>query len=406
MTIGVGGKTIEEALNGLSNMTSDIVGVPKAEFEQRLAKLQQTMQAKGAKAIYLHAGTNLYYFTGLHWGASERMTAAIIPATGEIQYIAPGFEVDTLKDYWLMEAPVHCWEEHESPYQVAHDILSEMGVRGGDRVLVDDVTPFFTFDGLLQANPNVEFQNAQPFTVAIRARKTKTEIALLQRAHEMTLEVHKAAASILRPGIATGEVVKFIDDAHRKVGASAGSYFCIVLFGVATSFPHGVKDPQTLNDGDWVLVDTGCLLQGYNSDITRSYCFGDPNEELRAAWEHEKAAQLAGFAAAKLGDPCEVCDAAARASLEANGYGPGYAVPGLPHRTGHGCGLDIHEAPNLVRGESTPLDVGMVFSCEPMLVVPDKFGIRLEDHFYMSESEPVWFTQPSKSIDDPFGNEA
>ena len=403
MTIGVGGKSIEEALASLSNMSTDITSVSKAEFERRLAKLQSVMQTKGTKAIYLHAGTNLYYFTGLRWGASERMTAAIVPAEGEIQYVAPGFEVDTLRDYWMIEGPIHCWQEHESPYELTNKILSELGVGKGDRVQVDEVTPFCTFDGIVQANPNVEFQNAQRMTVSIRSRKSETEIALLQRAHEMTLEVHKAAASILRPGITTGEVVKFIDDAHRKVGASAGSYFCIVLFGVATSFPHGVKDPQTLNEGDWVLIDTGCLLDGYNSDITRSYCFGEPNEELRKAWEHEKSAQLAGFAAAKLGEPCEVCDAAARASLEANGYGPGYAVPGLPHRTGHGCGLDIHEAPNLVKGEKTPLDVGMVFSCEPMLVVPEKFGIRLEDHFYMSESGPAWFTQPSKSIDDPFG---
>lgn len=403
MTIGVGGKSIDEVLANFSDMTSGVTGVSEAEFQQRLAKLQQALRAKGAKAIYLHAGTNLYYFTGLRWGASERMTAAIVPAEGEIQYVAPGFEVDTLRDYWMMEGPIHCWEEHESPYELTNQIFGELGIGKGDLVQVDEITPFFTFDGMVQANPNVEFQNAQRITVSIRSRKSAAEIALLQRAHEMTLEVHKAAASILRPGITTGEVVKFIDDAHRKVGASAGSYFCIVLFGVATSFPHGVKDPQTLEEGDWVLIDTGCLLHGYNSDITRSYCFGEPNEELRAAWEHEKAAQLAGFAAAKLGQPCEVCDAGARASLEGHGYGPGYAVPGLPHRTGHGCGLDIHEAPNLVKGETTPLDVGMVFSCEPMLVVPDKFGIRLEDHFYMSESGPVWFTQPSKSIDDPFG---
>jgi Xaa-Pro dipeptidase len=222
----------------------------------------------------------------------------------------------------------------------------------------------------------------------------------------MTLEVHRAAASMLKPGIVTTEVVEFIDEAHRKVGAPAGSFFCIVLFGVATSFPHGVKDPQTLKENDWVLIDTGCLLDGYNSDITRSFAFGDPTERHREIWNVEKAAQIAAFDAAKLGDACEVCDQAARDVISAAGYGPDYQLPGLPHRTGHGCGLNIHEGPYLVRGETTLLEPGMVFSNEPMMVMPGEFGVRLEDHFYMADDGPVWFTQPSHSIDDPFGLEA
>jgi Xaa-Pro dipeptidase len=240
----------------------------------------------------------------------------------------------------------------------------------------------------------------------MRARKSVAEIALIQRAHEMTMEVHKAAASILEVGITTSEVVEFIDQAHQAVGAADGSYFCIVLFGVATSFPHGVKDPQTLAKDDWVLIDTGCVLEGYISDTTRSFCFGDPSEAHRTAWAAEKAAELAAFEAAQLGQPCEAADTAARKSLISSGYGPDYQLPGCPHRTGHGCGLDIHEAPNLVRGEQTILDIGMVFSDEPMLVIPGEFGVRLEDHFHMTSEGPKWFTQPSHSIDDPFGLEA
>ena len=208
---------------------------------------------------------------------------------------------------------------------------------------------------------------------------------------------------MLHEGVTTGQVVDFIDRAHQKVGADAGSYFCIVLFDVATSFPHGVKEPQTLKNNDWVLIDTGCWLDGYNSDITRSFCFGKPTQAHRVAWEAEKAAQIAAFDAAVPGQACQECDAAARASLQAAGYGPDYQLPGLPHRTGHGCGLDIHEGPNLVRGEMTPLESGMVFSSEPMLVIPDQFGVRLEDHFYMTDSGARWFTAPSHSIDDPFG---
>jgi Xaa-Pro dipeptidase len=227
----------------------------------------------------------------------------------------------------------------------------------------------------------------------------------MQRAKDMTLEVHKAAASMLREGIVTTEVDAFIHEAHKKVGSS-GSYFCIVLFGPASAFPHGVKEPQTLKNGDMVLIDTGCQVHGYISDITRTYVFGEPSEHQRAVWNAEKAAQAAAFAAAQPGVPCREVDIAARRSLVASGFGPDYDLPGLPHRTGHGIGLDIHEWPYLVGSDTTPLAEGMCFSNEPMICVPGEFGIRLEDHFYMTATGPKWFTQPSHSIEDPFGLQA
>ena len=401
-TVGVGGKTTEQAMGELSDMTNGVPRIAVEEFSQRLRRLQQSMKEQNVGAVYLHAGTNLYYFTGLKWSASERMVAAIVPAEGEIVYIAPKFELDTLRDYWKLSAEIVAWEEHECPYALLGKTLKSMGAAEKE-LLLDESTPFFTVHGIQSANPTLKLGHAQPLTQALRSRKSQAEIDLIRRAHEMTLSVHAAAASILKPGITTSEVVEFIDKAHRKVGAPAGSYFCIVLFDVGTSFPHGVKDSQTLRENDWVLIDTGCLLDGYNSDITRSFCFGEPTDAHRVAWDAEKAAQIAAFDAAKIGAPCEVCDNAARASLEGAGYGPDYDLPGLPHRTGHGCGLDIHEGPNLVRGEKTPLDVGMVFSSEPMLVIPDQFGVRLEDHFFMTESGPEWFTQPSHTIEDPFG---
>lgn len=402
MTTGVGGVSQSDALGRLEDMTSGVNPISKQEFESRIKRLQSLLKQQGVRAIYLHAGTNLYYFTGLHWSPSERMVAAVIPDEGDIQYIAPNFEQDTLRDYWLIEAKIHGWHEHESPYQLFKVVLAKLGIADG-KVLLDESTPYFIVTGLQAANPEIEFGLAQPVTQSLRARKSESEIALIQRAHEMTMEVHKAAASILEIGITTTEVVEFIDKAHQAVGAADGSYFCIVLFGVATSFPHGVKEPQTLVQDDWVLIDTGCVLQGYISDTTRSFCFGEASNEHRTAWTAEKAAQLAAFGAAQLGQPCEAADSAARASLVSSGYGPDYQLPGLPHRTGHGCGLDIHEGPNLVRGEATPLEFGMVFSDEPMLVLPGKFGVRLEDHFYMTSEGPNWFTQPSHSIDDPFG---
>lgn len=367
MTIGVGGKTRDEAMDGLTNMTQDIAAIPESEFRQRLSDLQQRMRDENVKAAYLHASTNLYYFTGLRWSPSERMTAAIVPAEGDLIYVAPNFEQGTLRDYWQIEAEIEPWQEHESPFELVGSILNRFDAANG-LVVLDEMTPFFIFDGLRVAIPKADFQHAQPITQAIRSRKSPLEIQIIGRAHEMTLEVVKAAASILRPGISTAEVTEFIDDAHRKVGAS-GSYFCIVLFGVASTFPHGVKDPQILQSEDWVLIDTGCLLHGYNSDITRSFCYGPPSDEQRRIWDAEKRAQLAAYSAAKIGEPCEVCDDAARKSLEASGYGPDYLLPGLPTRSGHGCGLDIHEGPNLVRGEQTKLATGMVFSCEPMIVV-------------------------------------
>jgi len=210
----------------------------------------------------------------------------------------------------------------------------------------------------------------------------------------------------LRKGISTHEVTEFIHEAHKKVGAPKGSYFCIVLFGEDTAYPHGVSNPKALDDADMVLIDTGCQLQGYNSDITRSYVFGAPTPRDREVWNQEKASQAEGFKAAVLGAHCGTVDDAARGYLIEQGYGPGYQTPGLAHRTGHGIGLDIHEWPYLVSSDKTPLDVGMCFSNEPMISIPGEFGIRLEDHFYMTEAGPKWFTEPSHSIDDPFGYQA
>ncbi len=403
MTIGVGGVSLQEALASLEDMAAGIDSIPEPEYHARLSKLQRLMLSQNIDFVYLHAGTNLYYFTGLKWSPSERMVAAIVPAAGDICYIAPRFELDTIRDFWLIPAEICAWEEHESPYILAANIFNG-NPQQHPVVLLDEVTPHFIFSGLQRENPNVTFGHAQPLTQSCRSRKTAAEIAIIRRAHEMTLCVHQAAASILKPGIATTEVEKFINKAHQAVGA-AGSSFCIVLFGVATSFPHGVKNPQTLMERDWVLVDTGCLLHGYHSDITRSYAFGEPTPDQRHAWNTERDAQIAAFDAAQPGQPCENPDSAARKVLEAAGFGPDYQLPGLPHRTGHGCGLDIHEGPNLVRGEQTLLELGMVFSNEPMLVLPDRFGVRLEDHFFMTDSGPEWLTQPAASVDDPFGLE-
>ena len=402
MTIGVGGSTAKDELDKLTNMTQNVQPITEAEFELRITKAQAIMAKNNIAATYINAGTNLYYFTGTRWYASERMVGAIIPQQGEIKYITPFFEVNTLNQYMTIKGEIKGWQEHESPYQLFKQTLAEMNISSG-QIAIDESTAFFIADGIKKAAPEFSLIDAKSITAGCRAEKSDHEIALLQQAKDMTIAVHKAVARILRVGISTQEVTNFIDQAHRKVGATAGSYFCIVLFGEDSSYPHGVKSPKNLEENDIVLIDTGCQVEGYNSDITRTYVFGEPNQRQRDMWQVEKLAQKAAFDAANIGIACGDVDVAARNYLASQNMGPDYETPGCPHRTGHGIGLDIHEWPYLVRSDRTPLAKGMCFSNEPMLVLPGEFGVRLEDHFYMTESGAKWFTEPSYSIDDPFG---
>ncbi len=334
MTIGVGGKSQEEALASLHNMTAGATPIGEAEYRARIAKAQAHMRANKIDAVYLNGGSSLLYFTGVHWHPSERMVGAVLPASGHLEYIAPKFEEGTLNDFMVVNGAVSCWEEHESPTQLFIRMLDRVCASGTARVGIDESTPFFLFDKMRRLGNRFEFVDAKDVTAHCRMRKSPAEIALMQRAKDMTLEVHKAAASILHEGITTTEVTAFIEQAHRKVGA-AGSIFCIVLFGPATAFPHGVKDPQTLKQNDVVLIDTGCKVHDYLSDITRTYVFGDPDERQRKFWDIEKEAQAAAFAAARLGVACGEPDRAARRVLTGHGLRLQAARPAAPHRPWH-----------------------------------------------------------------------
>lgn len=403
MNNGIGGSTAQQELSFLKDMTRDFKAPTLSEFEARIANAQRLMKENNIDALYLNAGTNLMYFTGTKWHASERLVGGVLTKDGSLTYIAPWFEESTLLEFMVVKASVATWHEHESPTNLLLSILID---KHAIRLAIDESTPFFLVDGLIndakRENVDLSLVNSKPVTAGCRMCKSTTELALMQQANNMTMEVHKAAARILKPGISTQEVLEFINQAHKAVGAK-GSSFCIVLFGEATAYPHGVKAPQYLKTNDMVLIDTGCQLHGYNSDITRSYIFGEATSKQRQTWLDEKNAQLAGFSAAKNDVPCEDVDIAARAYLTKQGFGPQYNVPGLPHRTGHGCGLDIHEWPYLVKGDKTPLATGMCFSNEPMICIYGEFGVRLEDHFYMTNNGPQWFTQPAHSIDNPFG---
>ena len=410
MTKGVGGLNTAQALDQLHDMTQDITPISVSEYRQRLHNVQRLMKDRGIDALFTPPGSNLLYFTGINWRCSERLTGVVISAQGELAYIIPHFELDSFQKYIHLPGEIITWQEHENPFErVISKINNEDFVK---KSLLSDTTnlnialcgscPFTFVNQFVNCHDEINFICADEITQALRQIKSPAELALIKRAMEMTLVVQKAAASILYEGISSKEVVDFIDKAHKKVGAS-GSYFCLVLFAEASALPHGIKGWQALKANDMVLIDTGCKLMGYTSDITRSYVFGMPNQVQREVWQAEKETQAAAFNAAQVANSCEYVDQWARKKLAEYGFSQGYTLPGLPHRTGHGIGLDIHESPYLVGGDKTALTPGMCFSNEPTICIPGEFGVRLEDHFYISDTGPKWFTSPSPSIDDPFG---
>ena len=399
MASGIGGSTIEAELAGLAPPPGRPPVLPPAEYARRQQRAREIMTDKGIAAVLINAGASLRYFTGLSWGATERLVAMVLTGDGPPLMICPAFEEGSLRAGLAIEADIILWQEHENPFAV---LTRELDRRGIGALALDPALPFGAFDSLRQTAPDYALTNASALIDHCRSRKSPAELALIKYAMTLTLGVHKAAARILRAGITTGEVKRFIDQAHRACGADNGSSFCAVQFATASAYPHGLPGEQVLADGDLVLIDTGCQINGYNSDITRTYVYGMPSPELSRIWAIEKQAQAAAFAAVKPGIACEDIDRAARQVLTDHGLGPDYHLPGLPHRTGHGIGLSIHEGPYLVRGDKTPLAPGMCFSNEPMIVMPDQFGIRLEDHFYVTETGAEWFTPPQMAIDRPF----
>lgn len=400
MTLGVGGSTMDLQLAGLSPRPGRPPAIAVAEYEARLERARVLTAALGADALLVGAGASLRYFTGVPWGATERLVALLLPRQGRPIMVCPAFELGSLRADLKIEADIRLWQEHESPAVLVGQALAEIGA---DVLALDPAAPFSLFSALDKAAPSLRALDAAPVIDGCRGLKSSAELALMRYAKAITLDVHRRAAAMLAPGMAASAVKRFIDAAHRAAGADGGSTFCAVQFDRATAYPHGLPGDQALGEGELVLIDTGCQVEGYNADITRTYVFGEPGDEHRRIWDIEHEAQAAAFAAVRPGVPCEAIDTAARQVLERHGLGPDYALPGLPHRTGHGIGLSIHEGPYLVRGDTTPLAPGMCFSNEPMIVIPDRFGVRLEDHFHVTEDGAAWFTQPSPSIDAPFG---
>ena len=332
-------------------------------------------------------------------GLSERTFGVVIPVNGELAYVSPAFEEDRARELTRFTNDVRVWQEDESPFKLIADILRDRGIATG-KVGFEERLRFFIADGVRHAAPQLEFVLATPVTAGCRMIKSPAELALMQRANDITIEAYKATFPSLRDGMTQREFGRLISAAMTRLGGTGGG--ALVLFGVSSAFPHGTTKPAALKEGDVVLIDGGCEVEGYASDITRTTTLGKASQRVKDIWEVEKRAQAAAFNAAQVGVPCEDVDAAARKVITAAGFGPDYKLPGTPHRTGHGIGMDGHEWTNFVRGNKTPIAPGMCFSDEPSIIVPNTYGIRLEDCLFITEQGPRWFTQPSPSIDQPF----
>ncbi|OLP57450.1 X-Pro dipeptidase [Rhizobium rhizosphaerae] len=369
--------------------------ITDAERLERLTRLRAAMETAGVTGLLLGSTDNLRYFTGLVWHGSERLLGALVTAQ-DLVYIVPGFEESKVETLQHLPGRTALWQEEESPAALVARLLGGQGL-----LAIDDAMPLFFYHALASVLSPERLVNAGPLMRPLRRIKSQAEIDILHYAMGLTLEVHKRAHAILTPGIRASDVVRFIDEQHRALAGHA-STFCIVSFGQATALPHGAEGEQVLEKGDVILVDTGTRIDGYHSDLTRTYVLDGPDTDFAAHFAIERAAQQAVFDAARLGAPMQALDAAARAVLAEKGLGPDYRLPGLPHRAGHGIGLEIHEEPYVVRGNETLLEPGMCFSNEPMIVFPGRYGIRLEDHIYMTEAGPAWFTPPQESPIEPF----
>jgi len=368
------------------------------ERRARIEKARRLMTENGIAAMFLEGGTSMFYYTGVRWGNSERTFGVVIPAKGEPAWVTPGFEEQRARELIKFSNDVRVWQEDESPYEVIAGILRDRGAANG-KVGFEERVRFFIFDGVRQRLSSAQYVSATPVTAGCRMIKSPAEIALMQRANDITLEAIGSAFKSVKEGMTNQDLAATVAATTRKLGGNADG--ALVIFGKYTAFPHGSVQPQKLREGDVVLIDAGCTVEGYTSDITRTSVFGKPTQRQRDVWALEKRAQNAAFAAAKVGATCESVDAAARKVITDAGFGPGYKVPGLPHRTGHGIGLDGHEWTNFVKGNTTKIQPGMCFSDEPMIAIYGEFGIRHEDCLHITETGPKFFSKQSESIEAP-----
>ncbi|RUO80799.1 peptidase [Idiomarina tyrosinivorans] len=388
------------SLDGLTDITGSVAPISAAERRQRIAKAQQLMQQYDIAALVLEPGAAMDYFSGIQWWRSERLTALVIPREGEVAVVCPFFEEPSIRETLQVGSDVRVWQEHESPFQRVVQVLKDRGINNG-RIGFESSVRYFVVDGIMAIANNMTHTLAEPVTLGCRMYKTQHELQLMHKASEVTLRAYEFVFNNLEKGMTQAHAKQLMNQAQVALGGS--SPWCLALFNEASAYPHGTHQQQTIKDGSIVLLDSGCAVHGYQSDISRTLVYGSASKHQRKVWETVRNGQDIAFNAAKLGKPAGTVDDAVRAYYETMGYGPDYQLPGLSHRTGHGIGMEGHERVNFVHNEATPLKPGMCFSNEPGIYIPGQFGVRLEDCLYMTESGPKWFTEPPTSLDSPLG---
>ena len=371
------------------------------EFRERLDRAQQLMnQLKpGFDALFFAPGTSLYYFTGIRWGLSERLAGIVLPRQGKPVAFCPGFEEGRFREQLRFPIEVRVWQEDESPTKLAATALAEQGIRS-DRLGVEETVYFTYSDHFRAAAPGFELVSADPVTIACRGTKTAHELELMRLACDATFEVYKPVFAALREGMSQEDIAHMVEAGFSKMGLRGGA---LVLLGASAALPHGTRQPQKLKEGDVVLVDGGCSVDGYASDVTRTGIFGKPSDKIAKAWELNRKSQDAALDAARAGRLSGTVDDAARAVIVNGGYGPGYKY--FTHRLGHGIGLDGHEHPYLVKGSTTTLAANMTFSNEPGIYVPGEFGMRCEDDMVIMPDGPAQLLTKNfaVSLEKPMG---
>ena len=396
-----GASSLPPALAALKSRRSEAQPISVEEREKRFAQAQRLMSSSQIDAIVLIGGTSLVYFTGIRWWNSERLFVCVIPQKGAPFYVCPAFEEERAREQ-MRQAPggkdskVYTWQEDENPYALVAQGLKDLGFTTGKLGIEERVTFVFS-DGIRKANPGFETISATPITAGCRAVKSAAELKLMQLANDITLSVYEATWRSIHPGITNRQVSEWISAAYELTGFP-GDASCQV--DIYSALPHGSIQPQVLKEGSLVLIDDGCNVEGYQSDISRTFTVGKPADKMKHVFDVVHRAQAAALAAAKPGVACGSVDAAARKVIDDAGFGPDYAH--FTHRVGHGIGMDGHEWPYLVKGNMQLLEAGMCFSDEPGVYLRGEFGVRLEDDMHITEDGAKLFTPQSPSLEEPF----
>jgi Xaa-Pro dipeptidase len=387
-----------EAAAPPASLTANAQAIGAEERRARLRALQAGLAQQKVGALLVESGSSLEYFTGIRWHRSERTTAAVIPAHGEVVIVTPAFEEPSVRETLQVEGDVLPWNEADNPFARIVDGLRSRGVARG-RLAVEPTLRFFIVDGVRRVSGRYEIVSGDALVRACRMFKSPAELALMQAANAVTIEALRRVHARVERGMSSADIAALMDQTTIALGGAPE--FSLVLLNEASAYPHGSHQVQTVREGSTILMDCGCTVHGYQSDISRTWVFGTPSARQRTLWNTVKRGQEIALETATLGVAVGRLDDAVRQYYESQGWGPGYRLPGLPHRTGHGIGLDGHESPYLVHGDATSLQPGMCFSDEPGIYVPGEFGVRLEDCWQMTASGPRPFTALAKSLDEP-----